>query len=98
MEPRPPTGVDLNDGFSADEVGTGMRATLTPSDRAFLERAPTYEEGGSPLPSVAPGAPSAKPSPQRRVLSLVLFVAITGGASAVLGLAVLRLLGRAFFQ
>jgi hypothetical protein len=90
--------VDLNDGFSADEVGTGVRATLTPYDRAFLESAPTYEEGGSPLPSVTPPAPLAKSSPQRRVLSLLLFVTITGGASAVLGLAVLRLLKHALFQ
>ncbi len=90
--------MDLNDGFSAEELGTGVRATLTPSDRAFLESAPTYEEGGSPLPSVTPPAPPADPSPQRRVLSLLLFVAITGSASAVLGLAVLRLLGLALFH
>ena len=96
--PAPRTGVDLDDGFSAEEIGTAVRATLTPSDRAFLESAPTYEEGGSPLPSAAPPPPLPKPSPQRRVLSLLLFVAITGSASAVLGLAVLRLLGHAIFQ
>lgn len=90
--------MDLDNGFSAEEIGTGMRATLTPSDRAFLESAPTYEEGGSPLPSVAPPPALPKPSPQRRVLSLLLFVTIVGGASAVLGLAALRLLGHALFQ
>jgi hypothetical protein len=34
------------------------------------------------------------PSTARRVLSLLLFVVIAGSASAVLGLAVLRFLGR----
>jgi hypothetical protein len=70
----------------------GDRATLTPYDRAFLESPPTYEEGGSLLPP-EPALPV--PSTARRVLSLLLFVAIVGSASAVLGLAVLRLLGRA---
>ena len=71
---------------------TGDRATLTPYDRAFLESPPTYEEGGSLL-LPEPVAPA--PSTARRVLSLLLFVAIAGSASAVLGLAVLRMLGRA---
>jgi hypothetical protein len=75
----------------------GDRATLTPSDRAFLESPPTYEEGGSLLPSLPPPVLAA-PSPARRVLSLLLFVAIGGGASAVLGLAVLRYLGHSLFQ
>jgi hypothetical protein len=75
----------------------GDRATLTPSDRAFLESPPTYEEGGSLLPSVAPQALPA-PSTSRRVLSLLLFVAIAGGASVVLGLAVLRYLGHALLR
>ena len=71
------------------------RATLTPYDRAFLESPPTYEEGGSvsepaeALPALAPA-----PSPQRRVMSLVLFVTIAGGASAVLALAALRFLAQ----
>ncbi|HEX2869728.1 MAG TPA: hypothetical protein VHP33_00705 [Polyangiaceae bacterium] len=67
------------------------RATLTPSDRAFLESPPTYEEGGSLLLSVAPPA-LPTPSTARRLLSLMLFVVIAGAASAVLGLAVLRYL------
>jgi len=71
----------------------GDRATLTPYDRAFLESAPTYEEGGSLLPSLPPPALPA-PSRARRVLSLLLFVAIAGAASAVLVMAVLRSLGR----
>jgi hypothetical protein len=70
----------------------GDRATLTPYDRAFLESPPTYEEGESLLPSVAPPA-RARPSTARRVLSLMLFVVIAGAALAVLGLAGLRYLG-----
>jgi hypothetical protein len=70
----------------------GDRATLTPTDRAFLESAPTYEEGGAALESLAPPA-LPKPSLTRRILSLVLFVTIVGTASAVLALAVLRYLG-----
>jgi hypothetical protein len=69
------------------------RATLTPSDRAFLESPPTYEEGGSLLPSLQP-PPTPVPSTLRRVMSLMLFVAIAGSASAVLVMAVMRLLGR----
>src|ERR1044071_4731427 len=64
---------------------TGDRATLTPYDRAFLESPPTYEEGES-LPPPAPVV-VAGPSTARRVFSLLLFVAIAGSASAVLGLA-----------
>jgi hypothetical protein len=73
--------------------GDGDRATLTPSDRAFLESPPTYEEGGSLLPD-EPVVQVRTPSPMRRVASLLLFVVITGSACAVLGLAALRLLGR----
>jgi hypothetical protein len=69
------------------------RITLTPLDQAFLESPPTYEEGGSPLPSLPPPALPA-PSKSRRVLSLVLFVGIAGTASAVLVMAALRYLGR----
>lgn len=70
------------------------RATLTPYDRAFLESPPTYEEGGSISESLEQ-APLPAPSTLRRVMSLMLFVAIAGSASGVLVLAVLRLLGRA---
>ena len=85
--------------FTAEEIGTGSRATLTPSDRAFLESAPTYEESG--LLSSLPSAPSApvrpKPSLARRVSSLLLFTVIGGGASLVLVLAALRFFGYAPF-
>jgi len=78
---------------SRREAGVeGDRATLTPYDRAFLESPPTYEEGGSLLPPEPVALPV--PSTARRVLSLLLFVAIAGSACAVLGLAVLRMLGR----
>jgi len=72
--------------------GDGDRATLTPSDRAFLESPPTYEEGGSLLPSLPPPALPA-PSTARRVLSLLLFTLVGGSALAVLALAVARALG-----
>jgi len=75
-----------------DPGSDGERVSLTPNDRAFLESPPTYEEGASLLP---PGPALPVPSTARRVLSLLLFVAIAGSASAVLGLAVLRMLGRA---
>jgi len=68
------------------------RATLTPYDRAFLESPPTYEEGGSLLP---PEPVTPRPSTARRVLSLLLFVTIAGGAGAVLSLAALQRLGHA---
>ena len=77
---------------SQREPSEGDRATLTPYDRAFLESPPTYEEGGSLLPPEP--VTLHKPSTARRVLSLLLFVAIAGSACAVLGLAVLRFLGR----
>lgn len=83
--------------FTADEIGTGSRATLTPSDRAFLESPPTYEEGGSLLPDPPAVPVRVAPSPARRVSSLLLFTVIVGGASVVLGLAVLRFLGLALF-
>jgi hypothetical protein len=70
----------------------GDRATLTPTDRAFLESAPAYEERGSLLPSLAP-PPVHVPSTARRVLSLLLFVVIAGAATGVLVLAVMRYLG-----
>jgi len=90
--------VSYSDGFSAEELGTGSRATLTPFDRAFLESAPTYDDSGIPLPSVAPPPAVLEPPRERRLVSLLLFVGITGTASALLGLAVLRLLGHVLFQ
>ena len=83
-----------HDAFSAEEVGTGSRATLTPIDRAFLESAPSYDEDELLVRSLVP-APLPAPSTGRRVLSLLLFVAIAGAASGVLALAVLRYLGHA---
>jgi hypothetical protein len=74
----------------------GDRATLTPDDRAFLESIPSYgpgDEESGPLTSLPPPALPA-PSTLRRVMSLLLFATIATGACAVLGLAVLRMLGR----
>ncbi len=87
--------------MSQRELSEGDRATLTPDDRAFLENPPTYTddaggEGESQLPPEL--LRSRKPSTTRRVLSLLLFVAIAGSASAVLALAVLRSLGHALFR
>src|SRR3954470_12246434 len=82
----------LKEQARRDVAGEAERVTLTPYDHAFLESPPTYEEGGSLL---APEPVLPAPSTARRVLSLLLFVAIVGSASAVLGLALLRLLGRA---
>jgi hypothetical protein len=81
---------------SRPALSEGDRATLTPSDQAFLESPPTYEEGGSLLLSIEPPVLPA-PSLARRVLSLMLFTMIAGSASAVLVLAVLRMLGRSIF-
>jgi hypothetical protein len=69
------------------------RVTLTPEDRHFLESEPSYEERVSLLASLAP--PSMRtPSMMRRIVSMLLFVVIAGGACAVLGLAVLRMIGK----
>lgn len=70
----------------------GDRATLTPTDRAFLDSIPAYEEDAPLLESLAPPA-LPQPSLTRRILSLMLFVAIVGSAGAVLALAVMRYLG-----
>ena len=90
------TEMAADGAFSLEEVGTGSRATLTPSDRAFLESPPAYEEEDE---SIVPEAPSQRelptPSARRRVSSLLLFVVITGGATLVLALAGLRLVARA---
>jgi hypothetical protein len=75
------------------ETGEDDRATLTPHDRAFLDSEPAYGEGESMLASLPPPALPA-PSLMRRAMSLMLFVTIAGGASAVLILAVLRMLGK----
>jgi hypothetical protein len=69
------------------------RITLTALDQAFLSSPPAYEQGESLLPP-EPVAPLPAPSKARRALSLVLFVAIAGTASAVLVMAALRYLGR----
>jgi hypothetical protein len=90
---RPTPLVDAPAWMKARSQPPAERVTLTPSDQAFLESPPTYEEGGSPLPSLPPPALPA-PSKSRRVLSLVLFVGIAGTASAVLVMAALRYLGR----
>jgi hypothetical protein len=74
----------------------GDRATLTPDDRAFLESSPSYEDGSAELVSLPPPAVPT-PTTMRRVLSLLLFVAIAGGACTVLGLAVMRMLGKTIF-
>jgi hypothetical protein len=71
----------------------GDRATLTPDDRAFLESVPSYEESEA-IASLAPPPALPAPSTSRRVLSLLLFATIATGACAVLGLAVLRMLGK----
>ena len=70
----------------------GDRATLTPDDRAFLESIPSYEEAEATV-SLAPPPVLPAPSMARRVVSLLLFATIATGACAVLGLAVLRMLG-----
>jgi hypothetical protein len=76
--------------------GDGDRATLTPDDRAFLESVPSYEESeeSEALASLAPPPALPAPSTLRRVVSLLLFATIATGACAVLGLAVLRMLGK----
>ena len=71
------------------------RVTLTPSDRAFLESPPTFEEGGSLLPPEPVALPA--PSRLRRAFALLLFTLIIGAALAVLGLAATRMLGRPLF-
>lgn len=76
-----------------EPASDGDRATLTPGDRAFLESIPAYDEAPEELASLAP-PPLPTPSTLRRVVSLLLFVTIGGGACAVLGLAVLRMLGK----
>ena len=70
----------------------GDRATLAPAEKAFLDTPPSYEQE-PPAPSLAP-PPTYVPSTTRRILSMLLFVTITSGACAVLGLAILRMLGR----
>jgi hypothetical protein len=86
----------MSDTFPTEEYGSGSRATLTPSDRAFLESPPTYEDGGSPS-IVEPIPARPEPSAARRVSSLLLFTVIAGGASLVLVLAVARTALRALF-
>ena len=88
-------GADLSSLPSADlsSLPPADRASLAPAERAFLESIPSYEEEAPVLPSLVPAAQLPTPSLARRVLSKVLFVAIAGSASAVLALAVSRMLG-----
>lgn len=100
----------MSDAFPAEEYGTGSRrtplidapvwlkeasrgdrATLAPAERAFLDNPPSYDE--EPVASLAP-PPVYAPSLGRRIVSMLLFVLITSSACAVLGLAILRMLGR----
>lgn len=101
-EDRMPDG-----SLTVSGIEAGDRDSLTSFDLAFLEGPPTYEEGGSLLPSVRPGAlaeaelpeePVWAPSPERRAAALRLFFGIGGGAVLVLVLAALRLLWRAVFS
>jgi hypothetical protein len=92
---RPTPLVEAPAWLKAHAAGDGDRATLTPTDRAFLDSIPSYEEAPL-LPSVAPPA-LPKPSTGRRVLSTLLFVVIAGSACTVLGLALLRYLGHPVF-
>lgn len=82
-----PAWLKLESQRSSDD-----RATLTPTDRAFLESIPAYEEEAPLLASIAPPT-LPQPSLTRRIFSLVLFVVIVGSAGGVLALAVLRYLG-----
>ena len=83
------------DTFESEEVGTGarltplmeppawLRAQATRDDELHVELAPDEE------PPVR-----ARPSGLRRFTSISLFVLIGGSALVILGLAVLRALGR----
>lgn len=75
------------------DASRGDRATLAPAERAFLDSPPSYEEEAPVVPSIAP-PPVHVPSLTRRIMSMLLFVVITSGACAVLGLAVMRMLGK----
>ena len=57
-----------------------------------MESIPSYDEE-VPLPSLPPPTLVRKPSRSRRVVALLLFVVVAGSASAVLGLAILRMMG-----
>jgi hypothetical protein len=91
---RPTPLGDAPAWLKAQARGETDRATLAPAERAFLESIPSYDEERS-LPSVTPPW-VATPSLARSIASKLLFVAIAGGASAILGLAVMRMLGRLF--
>lgn len=84
--------------LSQRESAEADRATLTPGDHAFLEALPTYQESAveqDASPLSAEPIVIHKPSTARRVVSLLLFVAIGGSSCGVLVLAALRLLGHA---
>lgn len=91
---RPTSLGDAPAWLKAQARGEADWATLAPAERAFLESISSYGEE-PPLPSVAP-PPVATPSLARSVASKLLFVAIAGSASAILGLAVMRMLGHLF--
>jgi hypothetical protein len=82
--------------FPPQEYGSG-RASLTQADRAFLDNPPAYEEAASALASLPPPAVVRAPSLARRILSKLLFVLIAGSACAVLGMAIMQMLGHAPF-
>ncbi len=88
---RPTPLIDSPAWLKAQARGEADRTTLAPAERAFLESIPSYDDD-LPLPSVAP-PPVATPSIARSIASKLLFVAIAGSASAILGLAVMRMLG-----
>jgi hypothetical protein len=69
----------------------GDRVTLAPAEHSFLDNPPDHDQ--EPAPSLAP-PPVYAPSRTRRILSMLLFVVITSGACAVLGLAIMRMLGK----
>jgi hypothetical protein len=68
------------------------RITLTPGERVFLNSEPDYDRPSLPQEQVTH---RAEPSASRRVGSLLLFVAITGFALAILTAAALRALALA---
>ena len=73
------------------------RITLTPTDQAFLDSEPDYDEESSPPFESLPPAVHREPSESRRVGGLLLFIAVAGFSSLVLIAAALRALVLAIF-